>query len=186
VAETPANAGLLRFRAGLQAPHSDACEANSRKVSRLNREYSRFQETDAGDWVRSPMRGGGADLVGGTSPTTSGYVPMIMERSQRKTIGKMLPTVPHIGLIIGRNAGHRTVADMNLDQLKRDVGYRVKIVPPAYHLDVLGSPRSAQAPTLTPRLAPSSGRASLFCSHVADRLKNEPTCNVAPTICMHA
>ena len=29
---------------------------------------------------------------------------------------------------------------MNLDQLKRDVGYRVKIVPPAYHLDALGDP----------------------------------------------
>jgi hypothetical protein len=29
---------------------------------------------------------------------------------------------------------------MNIDQLKRDVGYRVKIVPSAYHLDAAGDP----------------------------------------------
>lgn len=27
---------------------------------------------------------------------------------------------------------------MNIDQLKKDIGYRVKIVPPAYHLDAAG------------------------------------------------
>jgi hypothetical protein len=27
---------------------------------------------------------------------------------------------------------------MNLEQLKKDIGYRVKLVPPAYHLDATG------------------------------------------------
>jgi hypothetical protein len=32
------------------------------------------------------------------------------------------------------------VAGMNLEQLKKDIGYRVKLVPPAYHLDAAGEP----------------------------------------------
>jgi hypothetical protein len=33
---------------------------------------------------------------------------------------------------------------MNLEHLKKDVGYRVKLVPPAYHLDAAGEPLPVQ------------------------------------------
>jgi hypothetical protein len=36
------------------------------------------------------------------------------------------------------------LAGMNLDHLKKNVGYRVKLVPPAYHLDAAGEPLPLQ------------------------------------------
>lgn len=39
---------------------------------------------------------------------------------------------------------NRTIGDMNLEQLKKNIGYRVKLVPPAYHLDGAGEPMPFQ------------------------------------------
>ena len=47
----PPMAGFRELEAGLRAPNSELCEANSPKVSGGHREYSRFRETNVGDRV---------------------------------------------------------------------------------------------------------------------------------------
>jgi hypothetical protein len=46
-----------------KAPEFTKSEANLRKVSGRHREYSRFRETGAGDWVRPPLRGAGCSQI---------------------------------------------------------------------------------------------------------------------------
>ena len=50
-------AGFCDSVTGLQTPDFADGGTNSPKVSGHYREYSRFQETDTGDRVRSPLRG---------------------------------------------------------------------------------------------------------------------------------
>jgi hypothetical protein len=48
-------AGFCNSLPGLRTPKFTKCEANSPKVSRHYREYSRFRETADGDRVRSRL-----------------------------------------------------------------------------------------------------------------------------------
>lgn len=49
-------AGLYNLVDGLLTPDFGKSEPNLPKVSGRYRKYSRFWETDAGDWVRSSLR----------------------------------------------------------------------------------------------------------------------------------
>jgi len=59
VRERAANSGLLYLASGLETPVSPFWRAKSPKVSGRFRKYSRFQETAAGDLVRTPLLGEG-------------------------------------------------------------------------------------------------------------------------------
>jgi hypothetical protein len=61
--ERPANGRLLQFGGGLLTPDFGKSEPNLPKVSGRYREYSRFWETDAGDWVRSSLRPAGGSRI---------------------------------------------------------------------------------------------------------------------------
>jgi hypothetical protein len=63
LAERPTIAGLLRFCGRLQTPEFTKSEANLPKVSSRSREYSRFWETNVGDWVRSSLRRAGPSRI---------------------------------------------------------------------------------------------------------------------------
>jgi hypothetical protein len=96
-------AGFCNSAYGLQTPDFGKYEANSRKVSSRNREYSRFRETEAGDRVRIPLRGAGrsrfgvfsAPQVGSTfhllrkgASTSSHMLPLASVMSAREQVGQ--------------------------------------------------------------------------------------------------
>ena len=62
-------AGLYNLVDGLLTPDFGKSEPNLPKVSGRYREYSRFWETDAGDWVRSSLRPAGGSRFGAFSGT---------------------------------------------------------------------------------------------------------------------
>ena len=64
VRERAANSGLLYLASGLETPVSPFWRAKSPKVSGRFRKYSRFQETAAGDLVRTPLLGEGGSCAG--------------------------------------------------------------------------------------------------------------------------
>ena len=59
----PQLAGFGDLTKGLWPPEFAKSRANLPKVSGRHREYSRFRETDAGDWVRSPLGGAGRSPI---------------------------------------------------------------------------------------------------------------------------
>jgi hypothetical protein len=64
VRERAANSGFLHLASGLETPISPFWRAKSPKVSGRFLKYSRFQETTAGDLIRTPLPGEGGVTPG--------------------------------------------------------------------------------------------------------------------------